>query len=203
VVAASVVNVRSGPGTNYPIVAQLPLNVAIAVVGRNPEGSWWQIQGPDGATGWVAGSVVQASNVAGVAVVSAPPPPAPPTPAPTPVPAKPQQQFEPTGWFNDKNLGLTRFLGNITDPSGNPVNGVYVRAQCAGFSVISNPSGTTGWPPGFYDITLDTKPIACQWLLTVVASPDQKTVTAELSENVLVETTIDSSIVTANWRKNW
>jgi hypothetical protein len=146
---------------------------------------------------------VQAANVSNISVVAAPPPPAPPTPAPTPIPPKPQYQYEPTGWFNDTNYGLTRFLGNITDAGGNPVNGVYVRAQCGDFSVISNPSGSTTWPPGFYDLTLDTRPIACQWLLTVVASDDQKTVKANLSEAVLVETTIDKSIVTANWRKNW
>lgn len=203
VVAANVVNVRGGPGTNYPVITQLPANLAVTVVGRNNQGSWWQIQGPDDSTGWVAGSVVQASNVDNVPVVAAPPPPVTPTPTFTPVPPKPQHQFEPTGWFNDTNLGLTRFLGNITDAGGGPVNGVYVRAQCGDFSVISNPSGSTTWPPGFYDITLGNKPIACQWHLTVVATDDQKTVKGELSEAVLVETTIDKSIVTANWRKNW
>jgi hypothetical protein len=202
-VAVRGVNVRSGPGTNYPIVAQLPVNVPAPVVGRDVEASWWQIQGPDGATGWVANSVVQAQNIGGVPIAAAPPPPLPPTPAPTLVPEKPTYQYEPTGWFDDTNYGLTRFLGNITDAGGSPVNGVYVRAQCGGFSVISNASGTTGWPPGFYDITLDTKPIPCKWLLSVVDSEDQKTVKGVLSELVEVETTIDKSIVTANWRKNW
>lgn len=203
VVAARVVNVRSGPGTIYPVIAQLPVNVPAPVVGRNVEATWWQVQGPDGATGWVAGSVVQALNSGGVPVVAAPPPPVPPTPVPTPAPEKPAYQFEPTGWFDDTNYGLTRFLGNITDVSGNPVNGVYVRAECGGFSVISHASGTTGWPPGFYDITLDTKPIPCKWWLSVVASDDEKTVKAVLSEVIQIETTIDKSIVTANWRKNW
>jgi hypothetical protein len=181
----------------------------MAVVGRNAEATWWQIQGPDGATGWVADSVVQATNIANVPIVAAPPPPVPPTPVPTPIPAppptpeKPKYQYEPTGWFDDTNYGLTRFLGNIADAGGNPVNGVYVRVQCGDFSVISHPSGTTGWPPGFYDITLDTKPIPCQWGLSVVASADEKTVQAVLSEVILVETTVDKSIVTANWRKNW
>jgi hypothetical protein len=198
-----VVNVRAGPGTAYPIVAQLPINVPAPVVGRNAEATWWQIQGPDRATGWVAGSVVQTLNTGGVPVVAFAPPPVPPTPVPTPTPEKPKYQFEPTGWFDDTNYGLTRFLGNISDTSGNPVNGVYVRAQCGDFSVISHPSGTTGWPPGFYDITLDTKPIPCKWLLSVVASNDEKTVQAVLSEVIQIETTIDKSIVTANWRKNW
>ncbi|MCP4529081.1 MAG: hypothetical protein GY833_24695, partial [Aestuariibacter sp.] len=78
--------------------------------------------------------------------------------------------------------------------------------------IISNPSGPVGWgpfneshtwPPGFYDITLDTRPIPCHWFLTVVATEDRQTATARLSKVVEVETTIDKSIITANWRKNW
>ncbi len=209
VIAATGVNVRAGPGTNYPVVAQLPPNLPMTAVGRNAEATWWQIQGPDGSKGWVSGSVVQATNTGNVPIAAAPPPPVPPTPVPTPIPAppptpeQPKHQYEPTGWFDDTNYGLTRFLGNITDANGNPVNGVYVRAQCGDFSVISNPSGSTTWAPGFYDITLDTKPIPCQWLLSVVDTADQKTVKAVLSEVIMVETTINKSIVTANWRKNW
>lgn len=209
--AASTVNVRSGPGTNYPVVAALPPNVIVLVTGRNNEASWWQISSPEGASGWVANSVVQVSNTANVPVVAAPPPPPTPTPAATPTPEKPKYQFEPTGWYADTNYGLTRFLGNITDAAGNPVNGVYVQASCGGFSAISNPSGPVGglngegafWPPGFYDLTLATKPVPCKWVLTVVTTNDQRTATGTLSEPIEVEVTVDKSIVTANWRKNW
>jgi uncharacterized protein YgiM (DUF1202 family) len=202
VVAANTVNVRAGPGTNYPVVGSLPPNIAITVTGRNNEASWWQISSGEG-TGWVANSVVEAKNIESVPVVVAPPPPPTPTPAATPTPEKPNYQYEPTGWFNDTNYGLTRFLGNITDAGGNPVNGVYIQASCGGFSVISNASGTTGWPPGFYDLTLDTKPIPCDWALIVVDTDDKKSVKATLSEPILIEVTYDKSIVTANWRKNW
>jgi uncharacterized protein YgiM (DUF1202 family) len=202
-IAASTVNLRAGPGTNYPIVGSLPPNTAAPIVGRSADASWWQLQEPTGQTAWVAASVVQASQTENVPVVVAPPPPATPTPAPTPVPTKPPYQYEPTGWFGDRNYGLTRFLGTITDVNGNPVNGVYVQASCGDFSVISNASGTTGWPAGFYDITLDTKPIVCDWGLMVVETDDQRTVKAALSELVTVQTTIEQSIVTANWRKNW
>ncbi|MCL4299284.1 MAG: SH3 domain-containing protein [Anaerolineae bacterium] len=209
--AANTVNVRSGPGTNYPVVAALPPNLVVPITGRNNEASWWQISNADGASGWVANSVVQASNTANVPLVVAPPPPATPTPAATPTPEKPKYQFEPTGWYADTNYGLTRFLGNITDPAGNPVNGVYVQASCGGFSAISNPSGPIGglngegafWPPGFYDITLATKPVPCKWVLTIVTTNDQRTATGALSEPIEVEVTYDKSIVTANWRKNW
>lgn len=205
-VAQEVVNVRLGPGTNYPVVGALSPETPAQVTGQNQEGTWWQIAQADGSSGWVAGSVVEAQNVAGIPVAQAPPPPPPPptpTPSePTPTP-RPAYQYEPTGWFGSKNPGLTRFLGSISDADGNPVNGVFVEAQCATYRVISDPSGKPGWPAGFYDITLDTRPITCKWVLTVVEAADRQTVTARLSEAVEVETTYDQSIITANWRKNW
>lgn len=212
-VAAAVVNIRGGPGTNYPVVGQLPLNQPLPVLGQNEAASWWQVPLPDGSRGWVAAAVVEVTGTTDVPVVATPPPPVLPTPTPAPPPTPlPQFQYEPTGWFADTNYGLTRFLGTISDASGAPVNGVSVEAQCGDFRVISNPSGPVGWPPfynsasdppGFYDITLDNRPIPCIWFLTVVDSPDGKTVTARLSDAIEVEITVDTSIVTANWRKNW
>ncbi len=204
-VTAEMVNVRSGPGTNYPLIGTLSPNNPAKVLGRNAPSTWWQIQLSDGQMGWVSASVVQATNVEQVAVVQAPPLPIPPTATPPAVPptARPIYQYEPTGFYGDKNLGLTRFLGNIKDINGNAVNGAFVEAQCGSYKVISHGSGTTGWAPGFYDITLDRRPIVCKWLLTVVATEDEKNVTAKLSETIEVETTVDKSIIVANWRKNW
>lgn len=213
VVASTAVNIRSGPGINYPVVDTLLPNHPLTVTGRNQPATWWQVQRTDGAAGWVANSVVAASAVEGVPVAEAPPPPEPtPTPVP-PTPTRPPYQYEPTGWWSDTNYGLTRFMGTITDVNGNPVNGVYVEAQCGTYHVISNPSGPVAGslsndsvndPPGFYDITLGRRPIPCKWHLAVVASEDGgRTASARLSEPVLVETTIDESIIVANWRKNW
>ena len=201
--AATIVNIRSGPGTTFEVIATLPPNVPLPIIGRNATGTWWQIEGPDGDRGWVADSVVTVRNVAEVPVVAAPVPPTAAVPTATPVPTQAAYQYTPTGWFDDTNYGLTRFLGTITDLDGNPVNNVQVEAQCGDFRVLSNPSGTTGWPPGFYDLTLDTKPIPCAWRLTVVSSADGVTASGRLSESVEVVTTVDSSIVTANWQKNW
>ena len=53
-------------------------------------------------------------------------------------------------------------------------------------------------------ITIDKRPIPCKWHLTVVSSSDGgRTVGARLSDAILVETTIDETIIVANWRKNW
>lgn len=215
------VNIRSGPGLNYNVIGTLNANTAMPIVGRNADSSWWQINMPNDVRGWVAGTVVNASNAGNVPVAEAPapPPPAPvaaqpaaETTSPPPEPEKPKYQYEPTGWYDDGNAGLTRFLGTIKDASGNPVNGIFVQASCGNYSTISYPSGPVGWgqynesgdwPPGFYDITVDTKPVPCLWTLTIVETDDRKTVKTRLSEAVPVEITVNKSIITANWRKNW
>jgi uncharacterized protein YraI len=217
-IAPGSVNIRSGPGTNYQVIGALNANAPVPVIGRSQDTSWWQIKISDGSMGWVASSVVSASNTESVAAVEAPPAVVaavsaqPAAAAPPSAPEKPKYQFEPTGWYDDGNAGLTRFLGDIKDLNGNPVNGVFVQAKCGNFSAISFPSGPTGWgpfrdgadwPPGFYDLTVDTKPVPCIWTLTIVETEDRQTVKAILSESVPVEITAQKSIVTANWRKNW
>jgi hypothetical protein len=215
-IAPGAVNIRSGPGIDYNVIGTLNANITVPIIGRNGDASWWQIGITDGANGWVSALVVNASNTDSVPLVDAPPPP-----KPTPVPAqpaasnpppKPKYQYEPTGWFDDTNAGLTRFYGSIKDVSGNPVNGVFVRATCGNYATISFPSGPVGWgplalghdwPPGFYDITVDTKPVPCIWTLSVVDTDDRETVKAVLSETIPVEVTMTESIIVANWKKNW
>jgi uncharacterized protein YgiM (DUF1202 family) len=51
--ASSQINVRSGPGTDYPVVGQLEPGESAAVIGRNGDSSWWQIDLAGG--GWVFG----------------------------------------------------------------------------------------------------------------------------------------------------
>jgi uncharacterized protein YraI len=218
-VAPGAVNIRSGPGLNYAVIGTLNANITMPIVGRNADATWWQIEITNGTIGWVSNAVVSASNTGGVPVVEAPPPPPSPTPVsaqpaasnPNP-PPKPKYQFEPTGWYDDTNHGLTRFWGNIVDTNNNPVNGVFVRASCGNYFTISYPSGPVGWgplneshdwPPGFYDITVDTKPVPCIWILTVVDTDDRETVKAELSEAIPVRVTNEKSIIVAGWRKNW
>ncbi len=45
------VNIRSGPGTNYSIVTSLTKGTTVKALGK--QGSWYQIQLPDGRIGWV------------------------------------------------------------------------------------------------------------------------------------------------------
>ncbi len=81
-------NVRAGPGTNYPILGVLTLGQQAEIIGRNEDATWWQIRFPGSSSGfgWVSAEYAQAANIANVPIVKAPPPPAQPAPTPTPTP---------------------------------------------------------------------------------------------------------------------
>lgn len=74
------INIRSGPGTDYPVAGQLEPGQVAKVVGRNGDSSWWQInwaenEAPE-ALGWVFGDLVNfAGDNSAIAVVEVPPPP--------------------------------------------------------------------------------------------------------------------------------
>lgn len=64
-----VVNIRQGPGTNFDILGRMRSQQTAAIIGRNPEGTWWQIRFGD-SSAWVNSGVVQAiGNTVGVPVV--------------------------------------------------------------------------------------------------------------------------------------
>lgn len=106
----NVLNIRSGPGTNFPIIGAARQGDTGTIVGRSQDGRWWVVDAPSlpGGRGWVSADFVIARNVENVPVIAAPPTPAPtptrvpPTPAPTPtrvpptstpVPPPPQAQI--------------------------------------------------------------------------------------------------------------
>jgi hypothetical protein len=72
-------NVRSGPGTGYPVIGTLRQRDQASVVGRHSASGWWQVKPGSGSTGWVSGSpalVRVSGDTAAVTEVSAPPLPA-------------------------------------------------------------------------------------------------------------------------------
>jgi hypothetical protein len=77
-ITAGVLNVRKGPGTNYPVIGQLEQNDVVEIVGKNADSSWLQIVYPTGTIGrgWISVSYAQVSgSLASIPVVEAPPPP--------------------------------------------------------------------------------------------------------------------------------
>ena len=75
--ATAYVNVRSGPGTDYPVYGVMPIGTTAQVVGKNTDGSWWALSIPVAplGQGWVSGQYVTTSNVESIPVLPAPPVP--------------------------------------------------------------------------------------------------------------------------------
>lgn len=87
VIGTQVLNIRSGPGTNYPVIGQASNGDEGEIVGRSENNDWWAISIPSlpGGIGWVSADFVLATNVDNVPVIAAPTPP----PTPTPIPITP------------------------------------------------------------------------------------------------------------------
>ena len=80
---------RSGPGTNYPVLVVAPPGAAGEVSGKSADGAWWQVKistqySADGL-GWVSADWVYTQGTESVPVVDAPaaPPPVESTPPPS------------------------------------------------------------------------------------------------------------------------
>jgi uncharacterized protein YraI len=87
--AVEYVNVRTGPGTNYPVLGVAAPGAAAEVTGKSADDGWWQVKVPTEVytpgLAWVSGGYVVTQNTADIPVVAAPPPP-PPVPATPPPP---------------------------------------------------------------------------------------------------------------------
>ncbi|MEW5959517.1 MAG: PA14 domain-containing protein [Chloroflexota bacterium] len=85
------VNIRSGPGTAYPVVGVLRAGQSAEITGIAPASGWWQIkfEGLADGRGWVAIQFVTAQNVTNIPIVQPPASPSPPPPPPSPTPEPP------------------------------------------------------------------------------------------------------------------
>lgn len=140
VVESGLVSLRSGPGVEYPLVAQLGPRIPIAIIGQNPEGTWYQLCCVNGNTVWVTAAHVVVNNDPSSAPLLAPEPPPPPTPTPlptetptiTPTPTATAMPFEQRGdpiFFPTNNEFLTiwvkLYIG--TPPNEVPADGYFLK----------------------------------------------------------------------------
>jgi uncharacterized protein YraI len=149
-VATKVLNVRSGPGTNYGRVKQAEEGEKLKVVGRTEASDWLKIVTGDGQEGWVAAEFVTVNTDLGpVAVAQAPPPPTPKPNPPTATPAPPTPTSPPQATATPRpayryslgrlactpNCGTSGAKGTVyTDKAGSgKVNGAYVKVWADGF----------------------------------------------------------------------
>jgi formylglycine-generating enzyme required for sulfatase activity len=55
-------NVRAGPGTNYPVISSLPVGSTANITGRNQAGDWWQVAVGNDVLGWIYALFVETSG---------------------------------------------------------------------------------------------------------------------------------------------
>jgi len=150
-VEGGVVSLRSGPGVEYPLVAQLGPGIPVALIGRTPEGTWYQICCVNGASLWVASTHVKVHNDQNsVALVGADQPPPQPTPTliptatgtPTLTPTATRYPFEIARgpeFFQTTNEFLTIWVKIYTGPPGGSdesdvaLAGYFLKVKFEGF----------------------------------------------------------------------
>lgn len=146
VVSSGLVALRTGPGIDYPLLAQLGPTIPVAVVGRSEDSTWLEICCVSGQTVWVVTSHVQVNNdINGVPVSVAAPPPVPtvtplptetPTVTPTPTATLPPfdraigPQFFPT---SNEYVTIWAKIYIGVSPFEQPLEGYFLTVQFEGF----------------------------------------------------------------------
>lgn len=166
VVASSALNVRSGPGTDYPIIAALQQSEIANITGKNTNGDWWEIGLANGQAGWVFGSLVttagDTSAVTVAANIPAPPPTATPAPTAPPIAAATAEPVataapavDPNGtphfalvsrrlWNKDENdgcVGKHLLRVHVLDANGGRINGIRLKGIYTGEEFVTGDQG--------------------------------------------------------------
>lgn len=126
------INVRSGPGTNYPTYGVAPTGSQAAIVGVSPDGGWWNIsvkpENIPAGNAWVSAEYVTAENTENVPVVEPPPPP-PGAEVPAPGP-------------DDPKVTTTEVVNVRTGPGTNyPIYGLAPKGATGKVVGVSEDSG--------------------------------------------------------------
>jgi hypothetical protein len=107
-------NMRMGPGTNYPILRALPYGAVLLVLGQDYTGGWLYVRTMDLQLGWVARAYTSFTGRA--PIISAPPTPTAPPTTPTPTPT-----------------ALPTF---VPPPSGSWLGEYYANRSLSGYPVV-------------------------------------------------------------------
>ncbi|MBN1137766.1 MAG: protein kinase [Anaerolineae bacterium] len=147
-VRGEAVNLRAGPGTNYPVIAVLKQGTRLTAFERTANSDWFTVEVNDtGQKGWISITVVDMEfDPADLPIVQETPPP--PEPTPTSVEAAPAQPTAPSASGSGAAQG--RILWN-----GQPFVGVTVKL-CSNWQMFGGCKGTeykaTTGPDGQYRI---------------------------------------------------
>ena len=84
-IIGELVNLRSGPGDDYDVLAIIPLGETVELVGKTADGEWIMVRARDGEEGWIYKDLLQPETGARMIVL---------TPPPTPTPGPPEVMVE-------------------------------------------------------------------------------------------------------------
>ncbi|MFN8445656.1 MAG: SH3 domain-containing protein [Caldilineaceae bacterium] len=159
VLASSLVNLRSGPGTTYDLAGGMQVGESAKIIAKSPDAGWWKVQLSSGSQAWVFAQLVQSSGALDSIAVASDIPPSPtaqpvaiaqPTAAPEvsqPAPtatAAPQQQNSSAPYFkliarrmwskaeNGDCRGQHLLRINVVDANGARLNGVTLTGLYTG-----------------------------------------------------------------------
>ena len=141
-------NVRSGPSMEYPVVVAIGNGNYVQVIGRDASSTWIKVVTHTGHQGWL-NSIYTTMTVPLSAVPAVAVPPMPATPI---EPAQPVQPVQPsgatafisTGMLNVRSGPSMAYTVVSYLPYGQLV-GVLGRAENSAWVKVNTPAGTTGW----------------------------------------------------------
>ncbi len=193
VINSPLVNVRSGPGVEFDIVAMVERGLELDITGRSSNGEWWSVCCIDGQPAWVSTELVDTDGaVDGVAVTDAVPAssnaalggsaaPAAAAPAPT---QPPELRFDLEKQEQFAESGLVRvYLYAYADSGALPGYGLRITKDGKELPIAARSFGgqpAFTWP--FQDarqryqnlkVEFPDEPAAGEWTIQLVDSQSQ------------------------------
>lgn len=141
VAPGAVLNLRSGPGTNYPVTGSVYQGLQVNAVGRNAASTWLKVRLSDGQEGWIAAQYVQLTvPIGNLPIMDGSTPASNPA---TPVPVANSATVS-TGAANVRS-GPGIGYGIVTVANQGQVVSMLARNSISSWVKIQIGSGTHGW----------------------------------------------------------
>ncbi|MCS7070713.1 MAG: SH3 domain-containing protein [Anaerolinea sp.] len=144
-------NVRSGPGAGFGILATISRGDTVTLIARTADSSWVEVSLANGVRGWINASFLTPSipfgalPIAGTVIVPTPiPPPSGPTPGPITA-----SGIVTAGRLNVRVLPSAASGIVTTISQGSPV-ALYGRNAAGNWLLVQVPGGLTGWVNASY-----------------------------------------------------
>ena len=131
-IIGELVNLRSGPGSDYEVLTIIPLGDEVELVGKTADGEWILVRTNEGQEGWIYRELLQPETDAKMAVL---------TPPPTPTPGPPQIIVE----LANLRSGPGAVYDLITMLPQGAIFVPEARNETGDWVYGATPEGETGW----------------------------------------------------------